>query len=352
MHEYLDIRLELLSPAFVAGADQKAAEITGGTVKGLMRWWWRSLVGHECDLQRLREREAALVGSADEKRAAASPLRIQIRNPAFRFREPGTTLPQSKHQYAVRGRNQDALPYLAYGPVSTVTKDDEKANPSTLDAALKDRAGRPKTGLLLRRRALDAGTLFTLRLSWREGALTAGQRAEIIKAAASWVTLGGIGARSRKGFGALDGRICEASPGLLESATAIREDQQSTLLKSGKQWQKGALPQFPQIEYRIVRLQPTQFPAAEWHNALGDLAVTYRSLRHADSGKWITGYAKPSKERRASSLLLTLVREKDQLRGVICLLPCQRLGKATGDRDQQELQQFAEAFDRIMASAR
>lgn len=62
--------IETITPMFLAGADQRRAELRAPSIKGLMRFWWRALQA-EPDLKKLREKESKIFGSADEKTGAS-----------------------------------------------------------------------------------------------------------------------------------------------------------------------------------------------------------------------------------------------------------------------------------------
>lgn len=68
--------LELVTPAFLAGADQQAedCQLRGATVRGLLRWWWRTLHAGHVDVNSLREMEAAIWG--DTKASGAVRLEV------------------------------------------------------------------------------------------------------------------------------------------------------------------------------------------------------------------------------------------------------------------------------------
>lgn len=69
--------LELVSPAFLAGADQSSAEsceLRVPSLRGQLRWWWRTLHAAHVDVPTLRRLEAAVWGSTD----AASPVRLSL----------------------------------------------------------------------------------------------------------------------------------------------------------------------------------------------------------------------------------------------------------------------------------
>lgn len=70
------IRLELITPMFMAGADSKTPELRAPSIKGMMRFWWRAIKA-ESNLDELREEEAKIFGSSNEK-IGKSPFSIRI----------------------------------------------------------------------------------------------------------------------------------------------------------------------------------------------------------------------------------------------------------------------------------
>ena len=64
--ERITFECEVITPMFLAGADGKTPELRAPSLKGLMRFWWRALHGN-LDLKQLREQEAQIFGTADEK---------------------------------------------------------------------------------------------------------------------------------------------------------------------------------------------------------------------------------------------------------------------------------------------
>lgn len=51
---------------FMAGADGKTPELRPPSIKGMMRFWWRAMHGH-LSIEELRKKEGELFGSSDEK---------------------------------------------------------------------------------------------------------------------------------------------------------------------------------------------------------------------------------------------------------------------------------------------
>lgn len=57
---------EIITPMFLAGADEKTPELRPPSIKGMMRFWWRAIKGEE-DIKKLGKEEGALFGSNNEK---------------------------------------------------------------------------------------------------------------------------------------------------------------------------------------------------------------------------------------------------------------------------------------------
>jgi CRISPR-associated protein Cmr6 len=163
--------LELLTPAFLAGAFQKAedCDLRGATLRGQLRWWWRTMHAGHLEPRLLRRLETALWGAAGEGSA------IQISLEPVEQRKP--------EQFRAR----DAVGYLAYGMR-------EGARPMK-----------------------PAGSKWVLAIAARAGEFRTNPKAEKVEAsiepsqvleqasAALWLLThyGGVGGKGRKGFGSL-----------------------------------------------------------------------------------------------------------------------------------------------------
>jgi len=334
---FITFELETLTPIFLAGADQDGIELRPATLKGLLRWWWRAEHA-DLSLDTLREREGELFGSADL--GIKSPLRVSVAAEELKVIPAGTAAPKSgiTYEYMRQGRRgtTDVLPYLAYGPVRLLTREEKGRVERTREPAFWDkRQNRPKSGPLFIRPAIGPTTRFEVKLSWRDNVLQDNQQNELVRAMAALVTLGGIGSRARKGFGAVTGRIKDASSPALQRQTdeawnrAVKE-----YLHNGEVLES-RVPAFPLLKYRIVHIGP---PTDSWQHALGTVGIVYKERRPKGESRWIGGDASP---RRASSILLTVIRENGTFRGVITLLPCVR-DDAGGGEDG--MRQFVSEF--------
>jgi CRISPR-associated protein Cmr6 len=63
-HATFEATLELVTPAFLAGANQQAedCDLRPATLRGLLRWWWRTMHAGFVDVATLRAMEAAIWG--------------------------------------------------------------------------------------------------------------------------------------------------------------------------------------------------------------------------------------------------------------------------------------------------
>ena len=71
--------LEAITPIFMRGADQSQAEIRASSIKGLMRWWFRALVGSYFgdDVEGLRKAEEYVFGSTKRR----SKVVVEVKSP-------------------------------------------------------------------------------------------------------------------------------------------------------------------------------------------------------------------------------------------------------------------------------
>ena len=213
--------LSLVTPAFLAGADQESSrdcDLRPATLRGLLRWWWRTLHAGYLEIRELRKLEAALWGDTEqggaihiELRPERSPQAILFnhRDPRSRFR-PEERFKSQHHLEDPPRKTTQGLFYVAYGM-------DEKSRDE-----------------VKQRYYLDAGWNWSLSLVARAGVPPAGASSpgpipaeQILNQALGALTLlcthGGVGSKARKGFGSLqveDGRLPELSLAELRDSAA------------------------------------------------------------------------------------------------------------------------------------
>jgi CRISPR-associated protein Cmr1 len=170
--------VETITPMFLAGADQGKVELRVASIKGLLRFWWRALQA-ESDIEKLRNRESQIFGSSDEKTGGGSSFAIRI-IPNSDLKPTKNKFPtNSQYQISVEGKTFkiNILEYLAYGTEYI-----------------------QRQGNVFTREHYPAKTKFDIAVSFTDEAW----ENEVLKTFYVWSIFGGIGSRSRNGFGSFD----------------------------------------------------------------------------------------------------------------------------------------------------
>lgn len=173
----LKLRLRAITPLFLGGAGHEAGE-QYASLPGLIRWWLRALLGgvlaaggQSNDIRRAAALEGDLMGATDWARPFQFRLKVQGGR-----REAGDLTARELDAYNDLGLYKECS-YVAFPFLNTVpawTRSWYRPG-ATLDLQIEGRGVAPDSSAAL---AL-AGTMWC------------------------WATLGGLGARSRRGFGAL-----------------------------------------------------------------------------------------------------------------------------------------------------
>ena len=177
----IEVTYRVVTPLFCAGADSTHPEIRLPSFKGVLRFWWRALAWSRCraDLEAIRRQEDALFGSAGGGQSCVS-MRLELTTNPPIVRK-GEVLTVSRTGGDVVG---EGARYLGYG---------------VMEAFASKKRG-TKNGQLTRacRRApFD----FTVHMRCRD--LDDTDLASLKDALVVLGTLGGMGAKSRKGYGSL-----------------------------------------------------------------------------------------------------------------------------------------------------
>lgn len=216
-----DVEVELVTPGFFAGPLQGAEDcnLRSATLRGLLRWWWRTLHSDALDAEDLRRLEALIWG--DTKRGGAVRIIVEAKEGvaalAYDYRDKYDLKAEFKRANGLRDRppaqTTPGLLYLSYG---------------------MNEAKRPP------RWYVQPGARWTIRLAARPASLD--KRgvvpAEAILAqakAALWLLcqFGGAGSKGRKGFGSLQVRSDMGTEGLDGFKTAAKSLRASLVLGSG-----------------------------------------------------------------------------------------------------------------------
>jgi len=172
----IEAAYRITTPMFCGGASQNTAELRMSSFKGVLRFWWRSMMWSKVqEVNKLHEKEAELFGSSDQE-TGQSKVKIQLLSSKL-----GRL--QKKGEIWEKGRLKGAY-YLGYGVVEA------------FGSKKKD----TKSGELIR--SMIAGGNFSVRLKLGPN-LTEEQVEEVKNALILLGTVGGLGAKSRKGYGSL-----------------------------------------------------------------------------------------------------------------------------------------------------
>lgn len=172
----------VVTPMFCGGASRERAEFRIPSFKGVLRWWWRALAWSRFggDLRRIREEEALLFGSADKGQGRVL-IRLLPGNP-----------PQGLETKALLTSGGSVVGpgarYLGYGVLEAFDRRPTNGKPGA-------RGGE------LTRPCLAAP--FELKLELRCRELEPSRRDLLLDALRALGLLGGMGAKSRKGYGSL-----------------------------------------------------------------------------------------------------------------------------------------------------
>jgi CRISPR type III-B/RAMP module RAMP protein Cmr1 len=193
-YKRLRISIEFNTPCFLAGADQRkdTAVWRAASIRGQLRWWLRALAPGSID--DVRSAEVDLLGSTAQKstvmvRTAGAQPSVEMPGPEARFGEEMDGLKiadlwaEAENQDAIerirlrRGRT-NPIHYLGYGCMTW--------NKGTGSVNLNHPMIRPgQTAAFVLQWRGDVDTELTRRVLW------------------AWLNLGGIGAKSRNGFGSM-----------------------------------------------------------------------------------------------------------------------------------------------------
>jgi CRISPR-associated protein Cmr1 len=258
----VQLQIEFVTPCFLGGVDRSApAEWRALSVRGQLRWWFRAFAGlaFQGDLSRVREAETALFGSTE-------------RSSTLRIRTSGE--PRTVGKEEMRWGRDASLVYIGYGAILR-NKEDKRiyVEHGRIDAPTA---------------AAEALETAGLELQWRRD-LTDEERDLLRKALWSWLNLGGIGARNRRGFGSLRCRSADSDAlGNLVSPVgrgAFRRQVQE-ILKT-LETAPASLPTWSHLSGQ-TRIYAARQGRSSWMAALqdvGDWFKEFRKTHRSFSGK-------------------------------------------------------------------
>ncbi len=161
---------EVVTPLFLGGADPKEAELRVPPVKAAMRFWWRALY-EGGNVEQMAKEEADIFGSTEKK----AMITVKIENI---ISKSSLEMPAGK-MVPVEGKSYKTsiINYLSYG--------------------LFEYKNEIKKNVYIRKHIEPSGH-FKLIVSFPKN-----MEPDVVQATKAMITFGGLGSRSRNGFGSL-----------------------------------------------------------------------------------------------------------------------------------------------------
>lgn len=222
MATIIEATYRVVTPLFCAGIDPSHAELRLPSFKGVLRFWWRALAWSRCggDLKQIKQEEDTLFGSTE---SGQSRVLMRLVPPLRLATVPiGTILTKSDSNTRVVG---EGARYLGYGVMEAFGSKNKRTKAGQLTRACY----RPPVEFTvqLRTRALDRESLDSLK-----NALTAVG------------VLGGMGAKSRKGYGSLVVRSLRINDADKWSAPETVDELKTAIAALYPNGMSDALPEF------------------------------------------------------------------------------------------------------------
>ncbi|MDR2342534.1 MAG: type III-B CRISPR module RAMP protein Cmr1 [Campylobacteraceae bacterium] len=245
-NEFIQCEAEFVTPAFLGGADQ-SAELRTASFKAALRWWWRVLYEAQ-HKDKIYEKESELFGSTD----GASKVRIEIfgalstQTPNFLRNNFNGEKIYIKTIKTKDGRDKrieiDAIDYLAYGLYAYEKGDIDR-----------------KAGNVYNRDYFNVSLPFKINIYIEKE--NNKSKDEIIMCLKALFIFGGIGSRSRNGFGSLH-LINNTLPNITTKIDFLQRKPQ----------------EYPTLN-QASRLFETKEEFSNWEGALSKVAIAYKNAR-------------------------------------------------------------------------
>lgn len=234
-------KLKFETPAFLAGANQgvQDCELRSATLRGLLRWWWRTLHSAHLSVSRLRKLEAMIWGDTE----AGGPVSLRL-DPPPEVPQPWEYNPREVAPPPPNDRTAQGVLYNSYGM----------------------QASRGKAA----RHYIEPGPSWRLTVTARSrGEFTAAQLLDQARLAL-WLLgrYGGAGAKARRGFGSLAICMLESPADLGEAR--VRAAAMRPRVSPPTQPVSSAIEEMEETELRLRGAEP-------WY-ALDQLGYAYQKF--------------------------------------------------------------------------
>lgn len=219
--------IEVVTPLFMSGADISRPELRAASIKGLLRFWWRAI--HPIhNLDELKKRESAVFGSAMNDSLSKSPFSMFIETKKIEIKDK---IAEGKKVEVVRQNKKfkiDIFTYLALG---------------IYDPSIHNWS----------RKHIAPGSTFILHCMYTSEAV----KDEVEKALSALIHYGGMGAKSRNGFGS----VYSKDVPIIEFHKKIATDEAKYTSFSKKS---------QLFAFNVHN---------KWEDALSEIGIAYRTMR-------------------------------------------------------------------------
>ena len=219
-------QIEVVTPLFMGGANPEEPELRAASIKGLLRFWWRARQGMQ-NISELKSQEDSFFGSTDRRSKFSiyftETNNLKIENSIHRGKK-FTTQAKGKHI------QQNIIDYLGFGLCQY-----EKGK-----------------GNVFKRNHISPGNTFNLHIIFENSSCYD----NILQAFNDLESFGGLGAKSRNGFGSIKiknmnlNNVVPRQHNLVDYTSFSKYSQ---------------LFLFQKYE--------------SWHNALSEIGIAYREAR-------------------------------------------------------------------------
>ena len=253
MLKTVNFQIEIITPMFLSGADQRKAELRAPSIKGLLRFWWRALQSTS-KIDELIQRENDIFGSGGENGGGGSSFSLRV---AYEHLETSKEK-FPKHNIMVTSKSKggtfsvNILEYLAYG-----TYEYKKGE-----------------GNVFLRDWIKPGNKFHIGMTFfKEKHIN-----EVLKSMYVFSLFGGIGSRNRNGFGGFTilnfDEVFGSLSGIGSSKDAYSRDSIVSLVKKAENQPFMSFTQG-------TKLFRSKTPHVTWDSALAEIGKIYRSARES-----------------------------------------------------------------------
>lgn len=301
------IKCKIVTPMFLTGADGRNAELRPQSIKGAIRFWWRAVQGN-LKIKELRSTEAKIFGGVKEDEGK-SKISIQIKSNIEGSIEP---LPKHFVRDFFRGRERDInlLEYLAYG---------------TYDWDPKHKMNSPV------KKHFPAEKEFTTLIHIMDETI----KNEVLTSFYLLSKFGGLGAKSRNGFGCF--QITSTDPENTFDEMVDLYNSENYLISELRKNKE--IPKFSSFSKQI-KLYKLNDSYNDWHKCLAEIAKIYRTSRlkfkndnFGDRRQYIGAPTKNSiLSRRAKPYFMHVEKNNSKFDGYILYLPSEYCSGLERDR--------------------